>query len=61
MAGSVAASTAPIMNATSRLTPKIGAMVTARMNAVIKMPGRTSIPRPNAVCEITRREMPTPP
>ena len=61
MAGSVEASTAPIMNATSRLTPKIGVTTRARMNAIMKTPGRTSIPRPNAVCEITRREMPTPP
>jgi hypothetical protein len=57
----VEASTAPIMNATSRLTPKIGATTRATTKAVIKMPGRTSIPRPIAVCEITRSETPTPP
>jgi hypothetical protein len=61
MAGSVEASTAPIINATSRLTPKIGATTAATTKAVMKMPGRTSRPRPTAVREITRSEMPTPP
>jgi hypothetical protein len=59
MAGSVAASTAPIINATSRLTPKIGAAAT--IAAVMATPGRTSRPRPTAVREIRRSEMPTPP
>ncbi len=61
MAGSVEASTAPIMKATSTLTPKIGATTAATMQAVMTTPGKTSRPRPTAVREITRSEMPTPP
>ena len=61
MAGSVGASTAPIMNATSRLTPKIGAITTPTMSALMKTPGKTSRARPTAVREITRSEIPTPP
>jgi hypothetical protein len=61
MAGSVAASTAPIINATSRPTPKIGAAAAATIAAVMATPGRTSRPRPTAVREIRRSEMPTPP
>jgi hypothetical protein len=49
------------MNATTRLTPKTGAMTRATMKAVMQMPGKTSMPSPKAVLEMTRSEIPTPP
>ena len=61
MAGSVAASVAPTRSATENGSEKTGMATSATTTAVIRMPGRTSIPRPTAVREMTRNEIPTPP
>jgi hypothetical protein len=57
----VEANTAPIIRATVKATPKIGATARATMNAVSSTPGSASRASPPAVREITRSEMPVPP
>jgi hypothetical protein len=42
------------------ITPKIGATTRPTTSEEMRTPGRTSRPRPRAVREITRSEMPTP-
>jgi hypothetical protein len=61
MAGSVAARTAPMSRATGKATPNTGQTTSATITAVMSTPGRTSNPRPTAVREIPRKEMPVPP
>src|SRR5215218_9390838 len=61
MAGSVGARTAPTSRATGNATPNTGETTSATMMAVRSTPGKTSRPRPTAVPEITRSEMPVPP
>ena len=61
IAGSVEASTAPMSRATGKATPNTGETTSATITAVMSTPGRTSNPRPTAVPEITRKEMPVPP
>jgi hypothetical protein len=61
MAGSVAARTDPTSRATGKATPNTGQTTSATITAVMSTPGRTSRPRPTAVREITRKEMPVPP
>jgi hypothetical protein len=49
------------MRATERGIPKMVATARATMTAVRDPPGRMSNPRPKAVREITRSEIPVPP
>jgi hypothetical protein len=55
MVGSVGASTAPIIKATSRLTPKIGPTTGATMSGLMKTPGKTSRPRGGGASRHHRR------
>ena len=61
MAGSVAARTAPTSRATGNVTPNTEETTSATIMAVSNTPRRTSRPRPTAVPEITRSEIPVPP